>query len=297
MLQHDIFVSIAYGNESFSVLNTIQSAVNKTGHDIFRSSNILADSYDFINKLNEAIIASVAVIADISDGNPTVMSEIGYAIANKKPFLAIANGSRSVPSHLLGIPYISYENKELDELAESIFHVLSELLKDPNYYKIASVNERLTPEKKYVFISYSHMDVEFMKRILVHLKPLEKAGLIVSWDDTKIKAGDIWKMEIEKALKISSVAILIISADFLASDFIRNDELPKLLHKAEDEGTRIIPVLAKPSRFTRENSLNRFQAINDPKKTLILCNEGEQEVIYDKLSSEIEMLINYGNLS
>ena len=48
MMQHDVFVSVPYGNENASLLNTIQSTVHTIGHDIFRSNNILADSLDFI---------------------------------------------------------------------------------------------------------------------------------------------------------------------------------------------------------------------------------------------------------
>jgi hypothetical protein len=139
-----------------------------------------------------------------------------------------------------------------------------------------------------IFVSYSHHDKEFLQRLMVHLRPLEKARLIDAWADTKLKAGDRWKNEIEESLKQARVAILLVSADFLASDFIVDNELPPLLAKAESEGTRIIPVIIKPCRFTRDENLNRFHAINDPHLPLINLSQGEQEDIYDKISETVE---------
>ena len=81
-------------------------------------------------------------------------------------------------------------------------------------------------KKHKIFISYNHADIAILERVQIHLKPLEKMNLIDIWDDTRIKAGEKWKDEVEKALEQASIAILLISADFLASDFIVENELP-----------------------------------------------------------------------
>jgi transcriptional regulator with XRE-family HTH domain len=146
-----------------------------------------------------------------------------------------------------------------------------------------------TASGKNVFISYSHKDKEFLSRLMVHLKPLEKSGVIDSWVDTKLLAGDKWKKEIEKALKGARVAILLISADFLASSFIVDNELPPLLKAAEESGVLIIPVILKPCRFARDPNLNEFQAINTPDDPIALMDEVERESIYDSISLRIEM--------
>src|SRR5262245_50873128 len=80
-----------------------------------------------------------------------------------------------------------------------------------------------------VFISYSHKDKEWLERLLIFLNPLERNGIIKCWADTKIDAGGKWKQEIKQAIESASAAILLISADFIASDFIATDELPPLL--------------------------------------------------------------------
>lgn len=141
---------------------------------------------------------------------------------------------------------------------------------------------------KKIFISYNHKDHEYLDRLMVHLKPLEKKGLIDTWVDTKLQAGDKWKSEIEMALKSARVGILLISADFLASDFIVDNELPPMLRAAEGNGTLIVPVILKSCRFTREKSLREFQSINSPDEPLCLMDENERELIYDMVAQRIE---------
>ena len=83
-----------------------------------------------------------------------------------------------------------------------------------------------------VFVSYSHADQRWLERLKVHLTPLHKQPEIDVWEDTRIKVGSKWRKEIQDAVNRANVAVLIISADFLASDFIRTNELPPLLKAA-----------------------------------------------------------------
>jgi hypothetical protein len=94
-----------------------------------------------------------------------------------------------------------------------------------------------------VFISYSHADKEWLDRLKRHLKPLVREGNLDCWDDTHIRPGDDWKQEIQNALDTAQVAVLLISADFFASDFIDETELPPLLDAAKAKGARILPVI------------------------------------------------------
>ena len=69
--------------------------------------------------------------------------------------------------------------------------------------------------------------------------------------------------EIAEAMERASAAILLVSADFLASDFIVTNELPPLLKKARSEGTQILPLILSNCRFERDPELSAFQAVND----------------------------------
>ena len=144
------------------------------------------------------------------------------------------------------------------------------------------------PPGNRIFISYSHRDQDYLERLMVHLRPLEKKGIIDPWVDTRLKIGDKWRKEIENALKQATVGILLLSADFMASDFIIDDELPPLLRAAEEKGTLILPVIVKPCRFAREKSMNEFQAANSPDEPLSLMEESEREFVYDTIAQRIE---------
>jgi tetratricopeptide (TPR) repeat protein len=142
-----------------------------------------------------------------------------------------------------------------------------------------------TPAGK-VFISYSHKDKAYLDRLQEHLRPHVRSGALPVWVDTQLKAGDEWKKEIEAALEAAQVAILLVSVSFLASDFVAEEELPKLLTAAEQRGVLIVPVILTPCAFKR-SSLYKYQAINDPARPLSLLPEGEHDVIWDLLVERV----------
>src|SRR5262249_34673008 len=100
------------------------------------------------------------------------------------------------------------------------------------------------------------------------------------WDDTQIKPGDDWNHEIEQALASARLALLLVSADFLASEFVTDEQLPRLLSAAESRGTRILPIILTPCLFWR-TSLSRFKAINDPARPLRGLSKHEQDLVWE----------------
>jgi GTPase SAR1 family protein len=155
----------------------------------------------------------------------------------------------------------------------------------------ASKTTRRLEKRDKVFVSYSHKDKDILERVQTHLKVLESEGASLDlWDDTQIKAGEKWLDEIEKALSAAKVAILLISTDFLASDFIISNELPLLLKAAENDGATILPLILKPCRFSKDKNLSVFQAVNDPAKPLSKLTEYEQDEVLLKLTDRIAEL-------
>jgi hypothetical protein len=142
--------------------------------------------------------------------------------------------------------------------------------------------------RQHVFISYSHHDKAWLDRLRVHLRPLVRDGLIDVFDDTKIKPGSHWREEIKGALEKARVAVLLISADFLASDFIAEDELPPLLKKAQAGGAAILPVIVNACRFSREKKLSEYQAVNDPNKPLASLTPAETEFVFATVAEAVE---------
>ncbi|MFX1432972.1 MAG: GTP-binding protein [Promethearchaeota archaeon] len=160
------------------------------------------------------------------------------------------------------------------------------------YGKIKS--EPYTPaEENVIFISYSHADKDpWLKRLQIYLKPLEKEGIIRRWDDTLIEPGQNWFNEIKRALTSAKVGIFLVSADFLASDFISEEELPDLLYAAEKRGTKIIPVIINPCRFLKTKGLADFQAANDPINPLVNLTKGEQDAVFEMVANQVEKILS-----
>lgn len=172
--------------------------------------------------------------------------------------------------------------KRLFTSAEGIKLLNSELTKEA----IAQLGNQFKRTK--VFISYSHEDKSWLERLRVHLGPLQREGILDFWDDTRIRTGEKWKDKITEALKSARVAVLLVSADFLNSDFIQSNELPELLSGAENEGVIIMSMIIKPSLFKRAKNISQFQSVNPPDKPLINLSEGEQEAYWLKLAEDIE---------
>ncbi len=137
-----------------------------------------------------------------------------------------------------------------------------------------------------VFISYSHKDIKWLERLRVHLRPIEREGIIDLWDDTKIVAGAQWKEAILDALESARVAVTLVSADFLASDFISQHELPTLLSRAAVGGTVILPIIISPCLFS-DTGLSAFQAVNSPDKPLSAMAHSERERVLVNVASVI----------
>ena len=142
-----------------------------------------------------------------------------------------------------------------------------------------------------IFVSYSHVDKEWLRRLQVHLKPLVRQKLVDLWDDTRIDPGQKWRVEIKQALDSAAVAILLLSADFLASDFISANELPLLLSAAAKKDTVILPVIVSPCRFSATPILSEFQAFNPESEPLNGMTRADYERKFVDLANRVSQLL------
>ena len=192
-------------------------------------------------------------------------------------------------------------DKDFLRLTKIKGNCLSELFLISNSYRIDNLKSKTKASNKRgvnqvlknkIVISYSHADAEWLKKVQTNLKVLifndHEFDL---WDDTRIKTGDKWKIEIEKALNVAGIAILIISTDFLASDFVRSNELPMILKNAEENGTKILPLIVRPCRFTKDKHLSVFQSVNDPNKPLSTLSESDKEIQLVNLTEDVSKIL------
>ncbi len=151
------------------------------------------------------------------------------------------------------------------------------------------------PIKSKIFISYAHYDVKYLEQLSIHLKAMAFDVNIEAWDDRRLRSSNNWYNEIIKALNEASDIILLVSAAFLASDFIRRKELPLALNSAQTKGVRIHSVILSPCRFTKVKSIAAFQSPNNPDKPISACTFHEQELIWDTLCDDIEEFLEENN--
>lgn len=110
-----------------------------------------------------------------------------------------------------------------------------------------------------IFISYSHKDESWKDILLQQIGRWEAATGVEVWNDRQIRAGDQWLEQITSAVDRSAIAILLVSENFLKSDFIQNNELPLLLQKEAQEGLRIIPLLVEACDWKPVDWIQRLQ--------------------------------------
>ncbi|HSE18813.1 MAG TPA: TIR domain-containing protein [Pyrinomonadaceae bacterium] len=97
-----------------------------------------------------------------------------------------------------------------------------------------------------IFFSYSHNDGKLRKRLETHLSALKQQSIISTWYDGSILPGHEWDPEIKSNLNSAQIILLLISADFLASDYINRIELAKAMERHQRGAAVVIPVILRP---------------------------------------------------
>jgi WD40 repeat protein len=138
-----------------------------------------------------------------------------------------------------------------------------------------------------VFLSYSRQDEAWKDHLKKHLGVLEAQGLLDTWDDRRIEAGADWFEEIQDAMAQASVAVLLISADYLTSNFILGEEVPKLLERRSREGLHVIPVIVHACAWEQVKWLRPLQARPRDDRTLDSFREARRNQELTKIAQEI----------
>ena len=147
-----------------------------------------------------------------------------------------------------------------------------------------SKNATKPPTRDQVFISYSHEDKKWFDELKLHLDIDQQLQV---WDDQKIRAGDLWRKEINQALLRAKVAVLLVSPHFLRSDFIKKKELPPILNAAKNKGLTIVWIPISFCRY-KKTEIEQYQAAYSPKEPLDGLNDSKRNGAWVKICEKIE---------
>jgi TIR domain-containing protein len=141
-----------------------------------------------------------------------------------------------------------------------------------------------------VFISYSHKDGMEKDELETHLRGLQYNGAIESWDDDHTAAGGSWEEEIYAAIDRANVAILLITKDFLASTFIIENEVPRVLNRLANEDLKVFPIIAKPCAWKKIGWLRRLKV--RPKNGVPIWSPGSHpETVLAEITEELATFV------
>lgn len=139
-----------------------------------------------------------------------------------------------------------------------------------------------------IFYSYSHKDEKFREALETHLKLLARQGTAIFWHDRKITAGADWKKWIDDELKSADIILLLISSDFLASDYCYEKEMETALQLHDSKQSIVIPIILRPSDWT-DAPFSKLQAL--PKDALAITLWDNEDEAWLNVASGIKASI------
>src|SRR3989442_12755601 len=103
-----------------------------------------------------------------------------------------------------------------------------------------------SPSNITIFYYYAHKDEQLQISLEKHLSTLKREGLISNWHDRKIGAGQEWAGQIDAHLNAAQIILLLISADFIASEYCYDVEMKRALERHEAGEARVISIIFPP---------------------------------------------------
>lgn len=111
-----------------------------------------------------------------------------------------------------------------------------------------------------VFCSYSHRDEALRGQLEAHLSQLVRNGEITAWHDRQISVGTDWKSQIDTQIELAQIVLLLVSADFLNSQYCYGIEMARAIERHAKAEARIIPIIVRPCDWA-ESPLRSLQVL------------------------------------
>jgi hypothetical protein len=140
-----------------------------------------------------------------------------------------------------------------------------------------------------LFVSFAPEDRDLKDQLVQHLQVLVRFAGIDLWTADRVRAGDDWRQEIDQALNRANVALLLISADFLASEVLQDIEVPKLFERHRLDGVRVVPVLLRSCHWEAVPWLKNLAML--PKEGKAVCTWSHRDDAWLDVVHGIERVI------
>lgn len=141
-----------------------------------------------------------------------------------------------------------------------------------------------------LFISYSHKDEEIKNELDKFLILLKKSNKISVWQDRMLLAGEDWNQTILKELEEADIIVLLISQDFIASEYIWEKELKIAIQHHEEGKARVIPIIARNCDWEGMN-FAKLQALPVGAKPII--SYPDKDVAYTEIAKGINKVVDF----
>jgi len=138
------------------------------------------------------------------------------------------------------------------------------------------------PNPVKVFFSYSHKDEALRDELATHLVMMKRQGIIEAWHDREISAGTEWANAIDENLEIADIILLLISTNFLVSNYCYDIEMKRAMERHETREARVIPIILKPTDWNGA-PFSKLQAL--PKNALPITKWQDQDEAFFKCCS------------
>ena len=147
------------------------------------------------------------------------------------------------------------------------------------------------PVRQKFFISYSKADKIFRDRLVSYLQQFERNGVINSWSDKELTAGENWDEKIKDELENSDVILFLCSQDMLNTDYIQRVEIKRAFERQKEGKVKVIPIILKPCTWTRDPYLPQFSALPSKGIPVIDQSWGDVDYAYMNIFEEIEKFL------
>src|SRR6185312_3125228 len=139
-----------------------------------------------------------------------------------------------------------------------------------------------------VFCCYAREDQALLEDLRKHLMPLQRQDQIKSWSDTDLNAGAEWEKELHRHLESADIILLLISADFMSSDYCYSTEMGRAMTRHQQGSARVIPVILRSIHW-QSAPFAELQAI--PTNAIPVRNWPDPDVAFHDIAEHINTVV------